>query len=64
MNRTISDLLGVRVFNAANGILNLALDFIGPALCLQLGVTSRLADRLLDYAFLLASPIRRPDPSP
>src|SRR5665648_281868 len=40
-----------RVFDAADGVLNLALYFVGLALRLQLGVTDRLADRLLHCAF-------------
>ena len=40
-----------RVFEAADGILNLAFYLVGLALRLQLGVTDRLADRLLDCAF-------------
>src|SRR5665647_3118672 len=34
------------VFDATDGVLNLALYFVGLALRLQLGVTDRLADRL------------------
>ena len=40
-----------RVFEAADGVLNLARYLVGLALRLQLGVTDRLADRLLDCAF-------------
>ena len=40
-----------RVFEAADGILDLAFYLVGLALRLQLGVTGRLADRLLDCAF-------------
>src|SRR5271167_1229818 len=46
------------VFDAANGVLNLALDLVGLALRLQLCVTDRLADRLLHRAFDL---LRRSD---
>ena len=47
-----------RVFDAANGVLNLALYLVGLALRLQLGVTDRPADNLLDCAFDL---LRRSD---
>ena len=47
-----------RVFEAADGILYLALNLVGIALQLQLRVTDRLADRLLDGAFDL---LRRSD---
>ena len=40
-----------RVFEAADGVLNLALYLVGLALRLQLGVTDGLADHLLDCAF-------------
>src|ERR1017187_9254559 len=40
-----------RVFDTADGVLNLALNLVGLALRLQLGVTGRLADRLLHCAF-------------
>ena len=40
-----------RVFEAADGVLNLALYLVGVARRLQLGVTGRLADHLLDCAF-------------
>jgi hypothetical protein len=39
-----------RVFEAADGVLNLALYFVGLAVRLQLGVADRPAHRLLDYA--------------
>jgi hypothetical protein len=41
------------VFEAADGVLNLALNFVGLAIRRQLGVTGRLTDRLLDCAFYL-----------
>ena len=44
-----------RIFDAADGILNLALDLVGLALRLQLCVTDRVADRLLYRAFDLLS---------
>src|ERR1019366_4668314 len=47
-----------RVFDAADGVLNLALYLVGLALRLQLGVTDRLADHLLHCAFDL---LRRSD---
>ena len=47
-----------RVFETADDVLNLALYLVGLALRLQLGVTDRLADRLLDGAFDL---LRRSD---
>src|ERR1039458_6317075 len=47
-----------RVFDAAYGVLNLALYLVGLALRLQLGVTDRLADHLLHCAFDL---LRRSD---
>ena len=40
-----------RVFEATDGILNLALDLVGIALRLQLGIADRLADCLLNLAF-------------
>jgi hypothetical protein len=40
-----------RVFEAADGVLNLALYLVSLALRLQLGVTDCLADRLLDCTF-------------
>src|ERR1019366_6346728 len=40
-----------RVFDTADGVLNLALNLVGLALRLQLCVTGRLADRLLHCAF-------------
>src|SRR5476651_2039121 len=47
-----------RVLEAADGMLNLALYLVGLALRLQLGVTDRFADRLLDCTFDL---LRRSD---
>src|ERR1017187_929981 len=47
-----------RVFDPANGLLNLALYLVGLALRLQLDVTDRPADNLLDCAFDL---LRRSD---
>src|SRR6185295_13062352 len=46
------------VFKATDGILNFAFCFVGLAVRLQLGVTDRLADHLLDGAFDL---LRRSD---
>ncbi len=49
-----------RVFDAADHVLNLALDLVGLALCLQLGVTDRLADGLLTLPLTtLADPMIR-----
>ena len=47
-----------RVFEAADGVLNLALYLVGLALRLKLGVTDRLADHLLDCTLDL---LRRSD---
>jgi hypothetical protein len=47
-----------RVFEAADGVLNLALYLVSLALRLQLGVTDHLADHLLDCTFDL---LRRSD---
>jgi hypothetical protein len=44
-----------RIFDAADGVLNLALDLVGLALRLQLCVTDRVADRLHYRAFDLLS---------
>jgi hypothetical protein len=44
-----------RIFDAADGVLNLALDLVGLALRLQLCVTDRVADPLLYRAFDLLS---------
>jgi len=40
-----------RVFEAADGVLNLAFDLVGLAVRFQLGVTDCLARRLFDCAF-------------
>jgi hypothetical protein len=37
-----------RIFEVADGVLNLALYLVGYTIRLQLGVTDRLADHLLD----------------
>jgi len=47
-----------RVFDAADSVLNLALDLVGLAFRLQLCVTNRLANRLLHRTFNL---LRRSD---
>ena len=44
-----------RVFEGADGVLNLALYLVGRALRLQLGVTDRLADHLFDCEGLTKS---------